>query len=104
MPRRADHAVLPRERHHLEDRRDAAALARRPSTRSAPWNSTSDARVAPVAELVLQPLDANRVACVPSGAKRGSRKHVKPALGLREHEEARRDIGAEKNHLWPTSS
>ena len=44
-----------------------------------------------------------RIALRPSGSQRGTRKQLRPASVWASVRKAS-DIGAEQNHLWPTSS
>ena len=81
---RAGQAVEPRQRHHLEDRRDAAPFV---ADALAPRAGELDLarRVAPVAELVLQALQADRVARA-VGPEARQQEAGDAAFGLREHQ------------------
>src|SRR3546814_15529949 len=67
--RRADHAIEPRERDHLQDGRNASTFL---ADAFSPGTKELDLarRVAPVAELVLETLDAN-------GITRAVRSHLR---------------------------
>ena len=82
---RAEHAVEPRVHDHLDDRRDAATLlADTPRPRA--LEPDLRRRVRAVAELVLQPVDVERVA---PAVREDARQQVarQPARRLREDEE-----------------
>jgi hypothetical protein len=83
--RRADHAVQPGHRHHLDDRPDALALGPdQPGHRVVELGLA--ARVAAVAQLVLEALDAEDV----TGAVRqhpGHEETGEAGRGLRQHQE-----------------
>ena len=96
----AEHAVEPGVVDHLEDRPDAGALLADQPGRGAVELDLARG-VGAVAELVLEPLQAEAVA-LPSGVQRG-RGSTRAAGGLGEHEEGvahRR----RQNHLCPASS
>ena len=98
---RAEHAVEPRVVDHLDDRRHAAALARRPAaprrrgtrSRSRRW---SGCRACPSGAGC-----ASRCAC--RRAQRGTRKHDRPRRSAPARGR-RRSCGAEQNHLCPVST
>ena len=82
----ADDAVEPGHVDHLDDRPDAAALLADPPGDGVVVLDLGRG-VGPVAELVLEPLQAHAGCSEPSGSTRGSRKQVRPAGRLGEHEE-----------------
>ena len=100
MPGRgAEHAVQPRALHHVDDRPDAAArLADEQAHR--PVELDLGRRVRAVAQLVLEPLDAEDVAHAagqhPRHEEAGQPLVERSAPGMGEHEEAvRHRRGAE---------
>ncbi len=82
---RAERAVQPGRGDHPDDRAHPAPLLADPA-RHVPSNSTSAEAFRTVAQLVLQPLDQKALR-LPSGRTRGTRKQVRLAGGVREHQE-----------------
>src|SRR5699024_4447704 len=98
--RRAEDVIEPCAGNHLDDRaHPAALLAHEPSGGTGELHLAGGVR--PVAELVLQPLDRERVP-LPAGRTRGTRKQLNPPGACASTRNAS-DIGAEQNHLWPVS-
>ena len=98
----AEHAVQARVVDHLDDRRDAAArLADHPRPRAVELDLARG--VGAVAELVLEALDAGtRCACRRAGRAAARSRTTPSSVCARTRK--RSHIGAEQNHLWPTSS
>ena len=104
--RRAEHAVQTRALHHLDDRAHAAArLAEQHPDRAVELDLGGGVR--PVAELVLESLDAEARCACRCGSIRGTNRHVSPSSTCprRVWASTRKpsDIGAEQNHLCPVS-
>ena len=83
----AEHAVQPGEHHHLEDGGARRAPPSPTRQAQAPCELDFGRCVGPVAELVLQPHDAQRVA-LPSGPPARQQEAGQPARRLRQHQEA----------------
>jgi hypothetical protein len=77
MPAGGERAIEPRQRHHVEDRADAG-IRRTEQEAEGVIELDLGRRVGPVAELVLQPLEAQPVGD-PSSSRRGTRKQPMPS-------------------------
>ena len=98
--RRSEDAVEPGVVDHLDDGAHPPALLA--DQLAAPLRQLDLAGgVRPVAELVLQPLDLDRIAGS-SSSHRGTRKQLMPPGACASIKNAS-DMGAEQNHLWPVS-
>ena len=99
--RRADGAVEPGHVHHLDDRAHSAALvADQPAERAVVLDLAEALDRLPSLSLSRWSRIGLRV---PSGSTRGTRKHDSPP-GAWARVRKKSDIGAEVNHLWPTSA
>ena len=101
QPGRSDGAVEPGQLHHLDDGAHAAAFLADPPGEGI-LELDLGGGVGAVAELVLEPLQTQRVD-VPSGRKRGTRKQVRPPGAWASTRKASH-MGADMNHLCPVSA